>query len=346
MLFPLPSVKKELSELPYALRETLEKGRAEYDNLVRRTAWGDPPVYFVGTGPSFSVARYAAEVFESLLGWPCTARRATELSADALTTVQPRSVFLFVSDGTESPEIFEAANAVRKRNGIVLALVASLEVPLATSADGVFLVHTGAERGHARLTICMQAAAGYIALLAAKAFKRNRPLFTTLEREFRDLPGHVNWALTQLREAVRALASELTRAKDLTILAGGSYSASAASAAALLRDVADIHSQELNSEATLTREGLPCGRNATLLVLTGSRCRAQKQVQRIFEWAKRKGARILSVTDGNDSILARQSTLALLLPPMSEPTGAILAHAVLAWAAYEARKLTSSTPSR
>lgn len=340
-----PISKKEISDLPRVLREALETGRAEYDELLRRTAWGDPPVYFVGSGTCHSVARYAAEVFETLLGWACSSGIPVEFSAEALLSVRLRSVFWLISDGNDAPEMLEVLNAVRKRNGIVLALVPNPEDPLAKAADGVFLARAAGEGGVVRRTICLQATVGCIALLTAKALKRNCAQFETLEREFLKLPSQVSWALTQLREPVRALASELTRAENLYIYAEGAYSAIAASSAALLNDLAGIHSQELNLADNVMQQGNPCGRDATLLILSGSRARAKKQVQRTFEWAKRGGGKILSMTDGNDSILARKSAMTLLLPTLSEPAGAILAHVIMAWAAYEARGLARPSPN-
>jgi hypothetical protein len=48
---------------------------------------------------------------------------------------------------------------------------------------------------------------------------------------------------------------------------------------------------------------------------------------------------VLTLTDGNDSEVARQSAMTLLLPPLDEITGAVLAHAVMAWTVYEASRL-------
>ena len=36
-------LKAEILDIPRALGETLEKGRPEYDALVRQTRWGDAP---------------------------------------------------------------------------------------------------------------------------------------------------------------------------------------------------------------------------------------------------------------------------------------------------------------
>jgi len=209
-------------------------------------------------------------------------------------------------------------------------------------------VRAGAERGGVRLSICQQAAAGYIALLAARALKRRSSKIDSLEKEFAELPGRIEWAFTQQGEGLRSLASELAGATSVMVLGGGSYHSPAVMVAALLSRLAGIPAGGMNvTEASALRERL-AGRGATLLVLTGSHCGARKQVQAAVEGASRAGTKILSLTDGNDPEVSRRSALTLLLPPLSELTGSTLAHAVMAWTAQHAGRAASrpTTPRR
>ena len=329
--------RKEILDLPRAVRETLEKGRPEYGPVLRRTRWGELPIYFIGAGQGCAVARFAAHAFESLLEWPCIVRTPADFTAYAAASLRPRTIAILISGGPMDADLLEAAKVVRGRNGTALALVAKPEDPLAQATDGVFLVRAGEEPGGGiRLPLCQQAAIGYIALLAAQTLKRHRPQFDSLEGEFGKIPDHIEWAFGQLTQGVSSLASELARAKSLTLLAGGAYESTALLAAALLRSLAGIHAAPANASEMLMPQGRPFIREETLLVLSGSHCRVKKQVHRIVEAAQRAGTNIFALTDGSDAELTRRSALSLLLPPLHEITSATLAHALLAWTAYHA----------
>ena len=73
-------VRRQFLDLPRALREILEKGRPEWEELVRRARWGELPVYMVGCGASFAVGLAGAYAFESLLGWPVVVRTQTGMA--------------------------------------------------------------------------------------------------------------------------------------------------------------------------------------------------------------------------------------------------------------------------
>jgi len=331
----LPDYRKEILDLPRAVRDTLEQGRANYDALVRGTRWGELPIYFVAWGRSLPVAHFAACVFETLLDWPCLVRTPADFTAYSAPGIRPRNIVFLISDGQDSPEALEAAKATRARHGIVLALAAQPEEPLAQAADGALLVRAGEEHGGVRLPVCQQVAVGLMALLAARALKRRRPQYDSLEEEYSKLPDHAAWAFSQLTEGVIALASELTRARTLTLLAGGCYFPTAIAAGGLLKRLAGVRVETLNAtEAQPAR----FGRDEIILVLSGSRCRVKKQIHSVVEVAKRAGTNILSLTDANDPEVTRRSALSLHLPPLHEITGATLAHAVLAWLAYHAAR--------
>ncbi len=61
-------VRHQIRSMPHALQETLEKGRPEYDEVVRRTRWSDGPLFIVGGGSSYPAALLGAYAFEELLG--------------------------------------------------------------------------------------------------------------------------------------------------------------------------------------------------------------------------------------------------------------------------------------
>jgi DNA-binding MurR/RpiR family transcriptional regulator len=333
-----PNLRKEIFDLPRALRETLEKGRKNYDDVLRKTPWGEAPITFVGSAATLPLAEFMAGGFESLLEWSCVVRSASELGADAYAKIGSKSIYFLVSDANASSELLLVAQAVRARNGFVLAFGAKLEDPLVQAVDGAFAVRSEKSMGNVSLPICEQAVAGFLALLAARALKRPRPRFDALEQEFGKLPSHLERAFSQHGEGVRSLATALARAKNLTIIGGGSYHLPAVRVAGLLSQFAGIAARvQRVADGPATHEP-PFEGDSTILVLTGSRCRMKKQTHAVVKAARRAGATVISLTDGNDPETSRLSAMSLLLPPLDEITGATLVHAVMAWTAYEASR--------
>ncbi len=184
--------------------------------------------------------------------------------------------------------------------------------------------------------VCEQAALSYISLVAARVLKRHHPQLDVLEEEFEHLPQHVEWVLSQLSDAARSFASELKGPRRLNIVGAGFYHPTALLGALVMRSLAGIEAQ--GSEFCEFRDAtLPTwGRDAVVAFLSGSRCRLRKEVQQLAASLKQTGAKIISVTDSNDHELAARSTIALLLPSLTEMVGSTLTLVLLAWVAYQA----------
>jgi glucosamine--fructose-6-phosphate aminotransferase (isomerizing) len=340
-------LKAEILDIPRALRETLEKGRPEYDALVRQTRWGDGPIYIVGSGPPLMVGLTAAYAFESLLGWPAAVREAAVFQAYSTSVLRPRSVLLAISPSGEDRATLEVAERARSRGATVLALTDNAQGALAQAADGVFLVRAGEEGGAgAKAAVCQQAAASYMALAAARALKQHTPQLEAMEADFEKLPVHVEWALAQLTDAARSFACELGGLRRLCAVGGGFYHPAALEWAWLLRKLTGIDAQ--GSEATEFLHGPleTLDREAAVVLLSGSRCRAKKHVHQLVQSVRKAKIRTLSVTDGNDPEVSRHSDLAVLLPVLSEVAGATLALALLDWIAYHTARGEERSPRR
>jgi glucosamine--fructose-6-phosphate aminotransferase (isomerizing) len=327
--------KQEILDLPHALRETLVQGRPEYDAVVRRTRWGDGPLFVIGSGPSLAAGLTAVYAFEGLLGWPVVVRSAIDFLAYSTPTLRPRSVMLAISRSGESSEVLAAARAAKSQGATVLALTNHGQSPLATTADGVFLVRCGqGKESGATAVVCQQAALGYIGLVAATALKRHHPQMKMLEEDFEKLPGYVEWVLTQLPDAVRSFAAELRTLTNLEVVGGGFYHAAAVQGALLLRMLSGIGAHGVDAVESM---GAPL-REGAVIVLSGSRCRVKKGVHRFAEAVGKARGKILAITDSNDRELADRSLLAVLLPTLSEMVGSTLALALLGWMAYHAAR--------
>jgi glucosamine--fructose-6-phosphate aminotransferase (isomerizing) len=329
--------KQAILDTPRALREMLEKRRPEYEALIRRTRWGDGPLFIVGQGPSRFAGMTAGLGFESLVGWPAVVREATEFCAYALGVLQPRSVVLAISQSGENPETLEAARAAHARGATVLALTNTAQNSLAALADGIFLTGGGGEAGSNEApAVCRHAAMGFIPLLAAQVLKRHHPQLAALESEFQKLPEHIEWALTQLSDAVRPFAAELKRCQSLRVLGAGFFHPIAAEWARELSRGAHIRAEcAFPFEEELDGFLEPAGGGA-LVFISNSRCRLKRAVHKAAARAERAGIKSLTITDREDRELQKHSSLAILLPGLHEMTGADLALALLEWASYHA----------
>ena len=339
-------IRQEILDIPRALRETLEKGRPEYEALVRRTRWADGPIYVLGSGAAQRVGLTGTYAFESLLGWPVIARSASDFATYSLSVLRPRSVVLAVSKSGESAETLETARAARARGAVLLGLTNNPTSSLAALADGVFLIRAGAEPWpEIKTCVCLHAAISYIGLVAAQTLKRHHPLLDGLEEEFATLPGHAEWVLTQLADAVRSFASALKVFRRLCVVGGGFYHPVALQCARLLRQLAGIHTEGLapvepdTSLETMDRE-------VGIIFLSGSRCRASKKVRELAAAMRKAAGNIFSVTDGNDRELVDRSMLAVLLPTLSEMVGSVLTLVLLGWVAYQTAREQGRDPNR
>ena len=330
------SIRQEILDIPDALRATLTEGRLAFEGLVRRTRLGDGPIFMVGSGSSYILGLTGVYAFEGLLGRPVVARPALDFRNYSAPALDARSLVLAVSQSGESTETIEAARAARSRGSTVLALTGSPTNSLAKIADGVLLVRAGEEDElRIKSVVCHQAALGYIAVLAARILKRPQPEVEALAGEFERLPGQAEWVLTHLQDAARSLATGLRGLPRLCVVGLGSYYPAALQWALLLRKLSKIQIESYEPSefgcGSLDRAGSDTG----VVVISGSRCRPRKAIYQLVNQPRKIKAQLFSVTDVNDRELADQSSLAVLLPALSEIVGSTLALTLLDWTAYE-----------
>jgi glucosamine--fructose-6-phosphate aminotransferase (isomerizing) len=131
--------RPEIQDIPRALRQTLEKAKPEYAELIRQTRWGEGPIYVCACGGSTSVSLVGAYAFECLLGWPVVVRTAAVFQNYSSSVLQPRSILLVISASGEAPEALHLARLARSRGAILLAMTNNPASQLAKSAQGVIL---------------------------------------------------------------------------------------------------------------------------------------------------------------------------------------------------------------
>ncbi|HEV2348410.1 MAG TPA: SIS domain-containing protein [Terriglobia bacterium] len=315
---------------PRDLRETLEKGRREFEAMVRRVRWGEGPLFVVGTGPSYFAALTGVFAFEGLLGFPVIARRAVDFEAYAASVLRQRSLVLALSNSGETAATLDAARAARARGAVVLAMTQNPASTLAQTADLMVQLRAGETTETFLSThLCQQAAVGYLALVAAQVLKRHHHHLDVLEDEFAQLPAQVERIQTHMQDAVHALAAELKDLTALSVVGGGFYHPIALQAARLLYGNSRLRAEGVEEGAFRTEAPAPGAAAPAVLFLSGAHCRVKKRMHATSAEAQKAGMKIYSVTDANDRELQETSNLSLLLPELTEMVGSTLTLALV-----------------
>ena len=329
-------------DLPRALGETLEKGRPEYDRLVRRVRWGEGPLLIVAGGGATAASLAGVYAFESLLGWPVVSHSAADFEAYAISNLKPRSVLILIPEAEPSELTLSMARTAKSRGATVLALRCEPHESLDSLCEGFIDVRAVEGRSRAATAVCEHAALSYFALVAARVLLRPRPEFDTLAQEFDALPQKVEWVLTQLSDAVCSWAAEAKGLHSWMVAGAGFYHPAAMHGAATLSALG-IDARAI-SVVDAAGESLPAlSSDAGVILVSGSRSRARKHMQTFAERLKGSRARVFSVTDTNDRSLVELSRMALLLPTMSEMVGSLLAATLLDWMSYHLARERGTT---
>lgn len=325
------NIKKELLEIPPALRQMLEEGRPQYDALVRRVSWTERPVFVIGDGSSYPAALSGASAFESLLGVPAIARRPADFSAYTLPAITARSLVMVISGSGDPEGALQAARKVKHRGAIVWAVSADPASELAKLADATVNCFPGESAAEGvQSAFCQHAAMLFLAVAAGHLLKGPARHLTELGEELEKLPKHVEWVFNQIPDAARAFATELRALTKVFVVGGGPFHPVALQAADQLEKLAglDVRGWELLHFQNAFHHPPQPGEG--ILYLSSSRCGLKAQVhQSIRENRHKAGQRIFAVTDGNDRQLSERATLAVLLPVLTEPAAALLTLAFL-----------------
>jgi glucosamine--fructose-6-phosphate aminotransferase (isomerizing) len=316
-------------EIPRLLRETLEKCVNQYEALIRQVRWGEAPIYICGCGTAWPVGMAGAYLFEWLAGWPALARSAKIFEAYTVFTVRPRSVLLVISASGEDPEALQTVRQARSRGAVPLALTRHPDGPLARACEGVFLTRDEGAEDSAAAAVCQLAALSSIALIAARVLKHSSAGLELLEDELKRLPGQLEWSFTQLSDALRSLAQELRTVDRFWLVGGGLYHPVVVRAAWRLSAFVGIHGEGIEVSQFCSDPLSHLRRGEVVMFVSGSRLRIKRVVHQAAAQIKVKGARLISLTDSNDRGLVDRSEIAILLPPLSEVGGSMLALALL-----------------
>jgi glucosamine--fructose-6-phosphate aminotransferase (isomerizing) len=332
------TTRQQIQEIPGALRQTLEKVRADYSAVVRKVRWGDGPILICGAGEcaAFNVA--AGYALESFPGWPVVARPVEVFQTYALPLLKQRTVLMVIARSGEWPEAQELLQTAKKRGCVLVVVTNTLESPLAKVADHVLFVPVEGDLNSPAATVCLQAALNFFGLEAARILKRPEPHWGQTAEEIDQLPGKMEWLLTQLPAMVRSFAAELAKAPKLRIVGGGFYQFPAWRAARQLQSPKGLQIEAVEAAEFMGSHGRLARQGDSVLLLSGSHSKIKKLLHRCAAQARANGARVLSITDGNDRDLVEGSDLGILIPTLLEAPASTLTLFMLEWVASETAK--------
>jgi len=326
---PHMETRAKILESPRFLRETLEKEVREYETIIRHVRWGEAPISICGCGAALPMATAGAYLFEWLVGWPVLARSREVFEAYTLSTLRPRSVVLVISASGEDPGALEIVRLSRSRGAALLALTRHPDSPLARACEGAFLTREEGSEDSTAAAVCQLAALSGIALIAARVLKGSTAGLESLEDELKRLPGHLEWSFTQLSDALRSLAEQIRALDRFWLVGGGLYHPVAVRAAGRLSAWGRIHAQGIEVSEFCSAPLLHLRRGDVVMLVSGSRLRIKREIYDAAAQIKLKGARLIALTDTNDREVVDRSEMAILVPPLSEVGGSILALALL-----------------
>ena len=345
----------ELINLPHALTEIVVRQRAEYERVVRAIRWGEVPVWATSSSPSLPAVEMLGGAFEDLLSWPLMVREASAFVENAAGMLRAGSVVVVFADGARPPQ--EAARAARRRGAQVLAVTGgtgaapaadAVTTPATLESDlALALPSSGAAAEGGLGAACLQqAAATQLALICARQLTRPQARLDRLERDWRDLPSHLDRIAGQLADGVAALARELAPRAPILLVGVGHHAPAARRAAALARQRSRRPVIGLDGAALESGWLQTLGEESAVVLLSPSSGWPAKASAELAPLIKERGSRLFVITGSNHYDLIRQARLSLILPELSDLAGSLLALAVAGWLGTELTPLNPARRSR
>ncbi len=320
------TIRKEILEIPAALRQMCEEGLPLYDALVRRASWGERPVFVVAGGTAYPAALTAAWAFECLLGMPAVVQRPDHFSAYTSRAVATHSLVIIMEAAGGEEETLASARKAKGRGATIWAVTPDPAGELASLVDGT--VNDYAEKSaadSARSIFCRHAAMVFLAVAAAKALKAPSAALSAQQEELEKLAQEAEWVLTCIPDAALALAREAAAFHGFYVTGGGAFYPVALQSAERLAWATGT--AMLGMELLGFQQVLPgiSDAGSGVLYLSSSRCGLKTQVHTSASNARQNGRlKILAVTDRNDHQLSEQADLTVLLPILTEAGAALL----------------------
>ena len=239
---------KEIYDQPEATQHTLS---AYIDAVEGRTRAPDgldmrelSRIQIVACGTASLAGQIGRYAFERMAGLPCDVEIASEFRyRDPAVTAG--TLAMAISQSGETADTLAALRWCQQQGLSTAALVNVHESTMAREADRLLPTHAGVEIGVASTKAFTSQVAALLALAVAAAAQRGRISATEEERLAKVLlgaPRLIADALTA-EEAIRAIAPEIARARDVLYLGRGPMYPLALEGALKLKEISYIHAE-------------------------------------------------------------------------------------------------------
>jgi glutamine---fructose-6-phosphate transaminase (isomerizing) len=314
-------ILQDIMSEPEVLADTIAEGAARLPGLAGQIReWKIDAVHPIGCGSSYIAGIAGRYAFEEWTGLPALPLSAKDFEFYALRGVRSSALVIAISQSGETRETVDAALASKKRGVRVVALTNNEASSLARICDGIVCTKAGQEEGPGTKTVLAQCVGIYqLVLYLAREFGAAEAVAVAEAVTELGVTSHLVDSMLSgsTRERVEELACLLAGETSLYLLGAGPFSALALQVANLLREVGKLHCYAF--EATEFRHGPleALSKESRLLVLSHSRCRAQDQVAKACQAAKKAGVGLLYVGDARGRPDVEFDT-ELILPTASE----------------------------
>ena len=320
------TIRKEILEIPAALRQMCEEGWPLYDALVRRASWGERPIFVVAGGTAYPAGLTAAWAFESILGMPAVVQRPDHFNTYTCRALATRSLVIMLEATAGQEEALASVRKAKRHGATVWAVTSDPEGELAGLADATVNDYAGEPAADsARLIFCKHAAMVFLAVSAARVLKAPSAALSAQEEELEKLAQEAEWVLTRIPNAATALARESAAFRTFYVTGGGTFYPIALQAAERLGRATGraIRGMEVTDFQNVV-PGNP-EQGSGVLYLSSSRCGLKAQVHNSARDARQNGRlKILAITDRNDRQLSERADMAVLLPILTEASAALM----------------------
>ncbi len=324
-------MEKEIHEQPDAVQHTLS---AYLDPVAGKAAapgldWsGVPRLQIVACGTAYLAGLTAKYLFEKLAGLPVDVEIASEFRYRD-PAVTPGTVAVAVSQSGETADTLAALRWCKERGLTTAAVVNAHHSSMAREADLLWPTHAGPEIGVASTKAFTAQLAALTALAVAAASARgtiDAAEEARLVQLLLESPRLIAEAITR-EPAVRDLAPDLAKARDVLYLGRGLLYPLALEGALKLKELSYIHAEgyaagELkHGPIALVDEHMP------VVVAAPSGELLEKTLANLQEVAARGGAPIILITDDRGAAAGHAATRVVELPAC-DPIIAPLVYAI------------------
>jgi glucosamine--fructose-6-phosphate aminotransferase (isomerizing) len=323
-------MEKEIHDQPDACQHTLSAYLDSATDRVRTPGGVNLAEYervqIVACGTSSYAGQIGRYLFERLAGMPCDVELASEFRYRE-PAITPRTLCLGISQSGETADTLAALRWCKAQGHATAALVNVHTSSMAREADIMFPTHAGPEIGVASTKAFTSQVTALMALALAAAVARGRvgeAEEAALAKLLLEAPRLLAEA-TEADAAIRQLAPELARARDVLYLGRGAMYPLALEGALKLKEISYIHAEGYAGGELKHGPIALIDADTPVIVLAPSDSLFDKTVSNMSEVIAR-GARIVLITD-KEGAASAPAEASVIVGPSCDPLLAPLVYA-------------------